>query len=237
MGIHLRIIYDNNALNEEFQADWGFSCLVTGLKKSILFDTGADGKILLHNMEKLTVDPNSIDAVVISHDHYDHTGGLKALTQKNRRLEVWFPQFFSDTFKEALHSEKVKSVPVDRFQEICPGAFTTGVISGWINEQSLIVSSSQGPVLITGCAHPRITRIMEQAREKTGKELYAVLGGFHLAGFEQEEIMEIIEEFKATGVKKAGPCHCSGEDARRLFSREYGKGFLNLSAGKEVDFP
>ncbi|MBN1272693.1 MAG: MBL fold metallo-hydrolase [Candidatus Aminicenantes bacterium] len=236
-NIRLQIVYDNRALNENFQADWGFSCLVTGLEKSILFDTGANGKILLHNMENLGISPQNIDVVLLSHDHYDHTGGLETLAAKNPRVEVWFPHFFSGPFREKIQAIKTKPVPVEEYQEICPGAFTTGVISGWINEQSLVLSFSKGFILITGCAHPRITRIMEQVREKTQKNLYAVLGGFHLAGFEKNEILEIIQEFKNTGVQKAGPCHCSGDEARKFFLQEYGKDFLDLSAGKEVVFP
>ena len=235
--LSITITYDSNIYDPKLHANWGFSCFVTGLEKSILFDTGANGKILLHNMESLDILPQNIDVVLLSHDHYDHTGGLDAILAKNPQIEVWFPHFFSSPFQEKLQVLKTKPVPVEEYQEICPGVFTTGVISGWINEQSLILSSSRGFILITGCAHPRITRIMEQVRNKTGKNLYAVLGGFHLAGFEQNEILEIIREFKDTGVKKAGPCHCSGDEAQHLFSQEYGKDFLDLSAGKEVNFP
>jgi len=49
----MTIVYDNTALGENLRADWGFSCFIQGLKKSILFDTGTDGKILLSNMDKL----------------------------------------------------------------------------------------------------------------------------------------------------------------------------------------
>ena len=72
------IIYDNTSARPELQADWGFSALVEAKGKRILFDTGADGRILLSNMEKLKIDPKEIEDVFISHLHWDHTGGLSA---------------------------------------------------------------------------------------------------------------------------------------------------------------
>lgn len=72
-ALRMTIVYDNNALQERLAADWGFSCLVKGLEKSILFDTGRDGRTLLSNMEKLGISPAEIDLVFLSHEHKDHT--------------------------------------------------------------------------------------------------------------------------------------------------------------------
>ena len=75
----LTILYDNEAWNKNLKSDWGFSCLIETPGKNILFDTGASGKILLSNMRKLSIDPSIVDAVFISHRHWDHTGGISAL--------------------------------------------------------------------------------------------------------------------------------------------------------------
>jgi len=72
----ITIIYDNEVWKEGLRADWGFSCLVEAYNKKILFDTGANGSILLDNMRKLDINPTEIDDVFISHAHWDHTGGL-----------------------------------------------------------------------------------------------------------------------------------------------------------------
>jgi len=68
------IIYDNTVYKEDLQPDWGFSALVEveGTPK-ILFDTGANGEILLNNMGRLNIDPASIEELFISHAHFDHT--------------------------------------------------------------------------------------------------------------------------------------------------------------------
>jgi len=232
--IGLTVVYDNNPFKKGLQADWGFSCYIKGLEKSILFDTGKNGQILLSNMGALDIRPEEIDLVVLSHDHLDHTGGLEKLLKKNPKVEVWLPEFFASSFKELVRSHGAGVAEVDRFHRICKGAFTTGVISGWIKEQSLILDLPQGLVLITGCAHPRITQIISLTQDLLSKDIYLALGGFHLAGYQDEEMGEIISQFRARGVKKVGPCHCSGENSRVLFAQEYKEDFVEVGVGKEI---
>jgi 7,8-dihydropterin-6-yl-methyl-4-(beta-D-ribofuranosyl)aminobenzene 5'-phosphate synthase len=57
------------------------------------------------------------------------------------------------------------------------------------------------------------------------------MGGFHILDNTDEEILGIIAEFKSLGVRYAAPSHCSGERARKIFPREYGKRFIPLGAG------
>ena len=72
----ISIIYDNEAFDKSFKPDWGFSCLIEAFGRKILFDTGANGDILLGNMEKLNINPVLVDMIFISHAHWDHIGGL-----------------------------------------------------------------------------------------------------------------------------------------------------------------
>jgi 7,8-dihydropterin-6-yl-methyl-4-(beta-D-ribofuranosyl)aminobenzene 5'-phosphate synthase len=64
-AIQISVVYDNIHCDQNLKTDWGFSCFVEGLEKSILFDTGANGQILLSNMEKIGIRPEDIDVVVI----------------------------------------------------------------------------------------------------------------------------------------------------------------------------
>jgi len=64
--MRVTIIYDNTAFRKDLQADWGFSALVEIKERKILFDTGADGRILLSNMEKLKINPEEIKELRIS---------------------------------------------------------------------------------------------------------------------------------------------------------------------------
>jgi len=70
----ITVIYGNTAFREDLQADWGFAALIEAANTpKILFDTGANGRILLSNMKKLGIAPALIDEVFISHAHFDHT--------------------------------------------------------------------------------------------------------------------------------------------------------------------
>lgn len=230
----LTIIFDNQPFNPELQPSWGFSCVIKGLDRTILFDTGSQGETLLSNMAHMNIRPQEIDVVFLSHDHKDHTGGLSHLLEKHSQLEVWLPEFFPSQLKESIRSQGASVVEVENFRKICGGAFTTGVIQGWIKEQSLILDTPQGLVVITGCAHPRIVRILSTVKNLIPKDIYLALGGFHLAGFEDKEINDIIENFRNIGVKKVAPSHCSGEEARRLFSQDYKDDFIPSGLGKRI---
>lgn len=233
-SIQITIVYDNNPFDEKLDKDWGFSCFIKGLEKSILFDTGTNGRILLSNMEKIGIRPEDVDLVFLSHDHRDHTGGLDALLEQNHKIEVWLPEFFSSSFKNVIEKRGASVAEVDNFQQICRGAYSTGVISGWIREQSLILDTDKGIILITGCAHPRITNIITKAKRLLKKDIHLVFGGFHLAAFYENEINGIIDHFRKSGVKKVGPGHCSGDEARRLFAEEYKDDFIEIGVGKEI---
>ena len=107
-----------------------------------------------------------------------------------------------------------------------------------IKEQSLIVTSSQGLVVITGCAHPGVVNIVRKAKDMLAeKPVYLVIGGFHLAGAATPQIESVIEGFRQLGVRKVAPCHCSGDETRKLFREEYEENYINSGAGKIITLP
>ena len=163
------IIYDNTAFKKDLQADWGFSALVEAKERKILFDTGANGKILLSNMEKLKIDPKRIEDVFISHLHGDHTGGLSSFLRLNNRVKLWIPSYFSEA-KNAREFTEMKK-PTKLYE----GIYSTGELEGI--EQSLCVETEKGIVIIAGCSHPRMEHILETASQ-FGK-VYGIIGGLH----------------------------------------------------------
>jgi 7,8-dihydropterin-6-yl-methyl-4-(beta-D-ribofuranosyl)aminobenzene 5'-phosphate synthase len=92
--LSITVSYDNNPYKERLTAAWGFSCVIRGTEKTILFDTGGDGSILLANMEELGINPKEIDLVVLSHIHGDHVGGLSSFLEKNPEVVVYLPKSF-----------------------------------------------------------------------------------------------------------------------------------------------
>jgi 7,8-dihydropterin-6-yl-methyl-4-(beta-D-ribofuranosyl)aminobenzene 5'-phosphate synthase len=86
-------------------------------------------------------------------------------------------------------------------------------------------------VIITGCAHPGIVQMVEQAIRLTGDPVYLVVGGFHLGQTSQSRITGIVESFKEMGVEKVAPSHCTGNQAIEMFREAYGDAFIDAGAG------
>jgi 7,8-dihydropterin-6-yl-methyl-4-(beta-D-ribofuranosyl)aminobenzene 5'-phosphate synthase len=124
---------------------------------------------------------------VLSHVHRDHTGGLKDFLSLNSTIEVWLPYFFTSDFKDSIRAAGARVVEIKESGKICEGAHTSGVIEGWIKEQSLIMDTENGLVLMTGCAHPGIAHIIARVRDMFKRDIFMALGGIHLAGFEEKK--------------------------------------------------
>jgi 7,8-dihydropterin-6-yl-methyl-4-(beta-D-ribofuranosyl)aminobenzene 5'-phosphate synthase len=230
----IKVIYDNNPYMEGLGTAWGFSALITGTEKTILFDTGGDGSLLLSNMKKLAIEPNNIDVIVLSHIHDDHTGGLTGFLQKNHNVTVFMPESFPKKFKENVQKYGAQVVDVNQPLKICENVHSTGQLGILIKEQALIIRTKAGLIVITGCAHPGIVKIVTTAKDLMKDEVLLVMGGFHLEWATKSRIEKIISAFKQLDVRYVGPCHCTGEKARNLFEKHFGKNYINIGAGKVI---
>ncbi len=184
------VVYDNESA-DGFLSGWGFSCYVeSGV--SVLFDTGWDGNILIHNLELAGIE--DFDYIFLSHQHWDHIGGLNHVIDRTSFVVV--PKSFSKNLKREI-GRKAELIEVSEMAEIGEGIYSTGELGTRVKEQSLIVRLGDGFFVITGCSHPGLDVILERA-EVLGR-LRGVMGGFH--GFERIEILKKYE--------LVVPCHCT----------------------------
>ncbi len=243
--VNIITLFDNYEYNPALKTGWGFSCLIkinTDLHKlenkptQILFDTGADSETLLFNMEKLDINPMNINTVILSHIHQDHVGGLDGFLERNGNVKVYIPSSFPNSMREKIKSYGGEYINISNSTKILEEVYSTGELGIWIKEQSLIISTNKGLVVITGCAHPGIVNIIKRAKEIFPKEqVYLVMGGFHLSGTSDFELKSIIKDFKKLEVQKAAPCHCSGDETRQLFKEEYQDNFIENGVGKIIN--
>ena len=233
--IKMTIVYDNYVHQEGTTADWGFGCFIEGYDKTILFDTGWHGNILLANIDTLNVELDSLDVVVLSHNHGDHTGGLSSVLSRNPNVSVYIGTSYISEFSPFISAVGGTSIAVDEPVEICEHVYSTGELEGPVLEQSLIFDTDEGLVVITGCSHPGIVNILHRAKEVLDKDIFLVFGGFHLGGHTDAEVNQIIQEFIELGVENCGPTHCTGDNAIALFSMIYGDNYIPTGTGKVIE--
>ena len=254
--ISIIVTYDNNPCEQGLNTDWGFAAFITGTNKTILFDTGPPtANSLLDNMQKLAIEPDGIDVVVLSHIHGDHTGGLGSFLEKNSNVTIYLPKSFPKKFKDNARNSGAKIIEVNpvrsktstspegmpfghnevnKSERICENVYSTGRLGKWIKEQSLIIRTDKGLVVIIGCAHPGIVKIINTVKNIMDDDIFLVMGGFHLEWATKGRIEKIISIFKQLGVSHVGPCHCSGHKARSLFEKHFGSNYINIGAGKVI---
>ncbi len=229
----ISVAYDSLALARGFATGWGFACVISGGERTILFDTGQQGDALLHNLKALNVSPNQIDLVVVSHDHADHTGGLLSFLTENSQVIVYLPPSFSKGSLGAVQGTGANAVIVNDARRICKNVFTASDTKN-VPEQYLVMKTSNGLVLVTGCAHPGIVRIATKAREFFEDKIDLALGGFHLFRSADEEIRKTVGGLRDVGVARVAPCHCTGNKAIRVFKEVYGDAFIEIGVGSTL---
>lgn len=233
-SIRLTIVYDNRLADPRLRSACGFACWIELGDTVVLFDTGGDGAILLGNLAALGYNPDEIDIVVLSHAHDDHTGGLQALLDANDHLVVYLPAGFPESLK-ARGRGRATLVEVEGPLEITSGVRSLGPMGASPVEQSLALQGTQGVIVITGCAHPGIAAIVAAARERG--RIHLVLGGFHLVDRSAATIESVIEQLQGLEVGQIAPCHCTGDEAIRMFAAAFGSGFLEVGAGTALEVP
>ena len=230
----IKILFDSDALDNRFLTGWGVSYLIDG---RILFDTGDKSSSLLRNMKKIDVDISNLKTVVISHDHWDHRGGLWGVLKENPKLKVYACPNFSRRFKNKVKSCGGQLIEADKFTPITKNVYTTGEIGGtyagrYMPEQALVSRTRKGMTILTGCAHPGIINIIENVKQNISGSIYLALGGFHLMGRHKKTIRPIVNKFKWLNIKKVAPTHCTGKGARDLFKKAYRDNFIEVKVGQ-----
>lgn len=231
------IIFDNYTVNEELSTDWGFGAVIKTPSNTILFDTGGNRSLLLANMEKMKINPKEINIVILSHVHQDHVGGLDGFLSINNDVEVYIPVSFPDHIRNNIQSHNASYHDVAESQQICSYVYTTGELGDQIIEQSVILDTKEGLVIITGCAHPGIVNITRQTKQIfPTKNVHLIMGGFHLLRHSDPNLRNILEKLRQLGVKQVAPSHCSGGRTRILFEEEYKDNYIDSGAGKKYTF-
>jgi 7,8-dihydropterin-6-yl-methyl-4-(beta-D-ribofuranosyl)aminobenzene 5'-phosphate synthase len=250
-------VYDEGSLERtSLIGARGISILIEADGERTLFDTGMRGNYLMHNMDALGIDADTIDRVVISHMHRPHTGGLAAFLERRKgTIDVIVPSpmdmrrtFLGITMGKAglppEASAKARISTVDEWMRLSDHLSVTGTVpaigapaDAQIEENALVLMTKNGPVLICGCCHRGITDMMAYVRETTGRKVTAVIGGIHTTGMKRNNVHEIAGTLKENGPPALYLSHCTGQTQRTYLREKLGlTAVKEFYAGTEIQF-
>ncbi|MBN1293463.1 MAG: MBL fold metallo-hydrolase [Candidatus Latescibacteria bacterium] len=275
--ITITVLVENTVSREELKAEHGLSVWIETRDGNILWDTGQT-TLLIDNAQKLGIPLDTTDFIVLSHGHYDHTGGLLQVLLMAPQAQVYghpglFVQRYSQNKKSAYTVNPIGS-PVQKELiesrcgslnlcsgpvEILPGIFTTGEIPRETffedtggdffldtacskpdripDDQALYIESSQGIIVLLGCAHSGVVNTLDYVSKHTGSDkIFAVLGGMHLLRASQERLEATAEAFTRYDVRMIAPCHCSGIRAVTFIKSKFPDRFIECSTGSRYIF-
>jgi 7,8-dihydropterin-6-yl-methyl-4-(beta-D-ribofuranosyl)aminobenzene 5'-phosphate synthase len=232
-----RIVVDNYS-EGRIEAAWGLSILVETPGANVLFDTGPSSNILETNLEALGIDPESIDCVVISHEHSDHVSGLRFIASASPGIDVYVPPPSLEFFKKKFSGLEINFVGIDDGKEICRDVFIVGPLYGPPFEQSLaIILENERIALFLGCCHPKAINLAMKTMKGLGQKLYSVVGGFHMGGASSNECRETVKYLLGLGAEWIMPIHCSGEYIRLFVKKNLGGSWIRRCAGEKIQLP
>lgn len=233
----MTIVFDNDPGLPGLPTLWGFAAVIQTPGRTLLFDTGSNGRVLLSNMAALGLEPASVDLLFLSHPHWDHIGGLDSFLEVNPRTTVVVHGGFSQHLIRDLRALCGELIVVGAApQPLGPGIFSTGMLDSEPPEQALILDTEGLTAAVSGCAHPGMERIVERAKSFLEKKVDWAIGGFHLMYADAAAIAGSIASLQNLGVEYVVPTHCTGDEAKAAFRRAYGERCLAGGVGRRIEF-
>lgn len=256
--------------NESLIGESGVSYLIKTDDATILFDLGCNERdenpsTLQKNMNRLGIKLEDIDIIVISHNHCDHVGGCKweekntfSLTnfqQSMKQMPVYTPS--------GMEYPGLKTIYAPLPTKIAKGVATIGFIHNPvfvadIEEQALAINvENKGVVIISGCGHQSIEKILQRTSKMLDVPIYGVLGGFHYPMEEgrnitwlykyfvvgklpwerlsAEDVVKNCELLKAASVKLVGlSAHDSSDKSISIFKQNFPASYVDIKVGEKI---
>ncbi|QQS29471.1 MAG: MBL fold metallo-hydrolase [Sphingobacteriales bacterium] len=269
-------LIDWHAESADLKTEAGVSYLIKAGNRTILFDLGynpdeQEPSPLMHNMQKLGVSIDDIDMIFISHNHFDHVGGIKWMKNNtfslgNTQIELGNKRIFTPIDMTYPGQQPINTqIPQLLDSGIATiGAIPAELIIGRIEEQALAINiKDKGILLIVGCSHQTIPKIIKRTKDIFSEPIYAIVGGLHFPIPEgrlkmmgglidaqrigsgngpfdqltQKDVDDNIKMIKDQNIQLIGVGgHDSSDEVIAQFEREFGDAYRYVKVGKQIVF-
>lgn len=257
---------DRDVTVDGLKRAWGFTALIKYDGKTILFNTGGNEEILKNNFQVLGIKPQQIDAVVISHQHWEMYQALGFIMKENPKLPIYTTGVVIQLLRKENPgwAKNLKNVSMD--EQITPNIYFQTLKSGprrggpfGIYEVHIVLKTDQGLVIFQGCGHPQILNIVNQSKALTGADkVNLVAGGTRLLrpgtrvqikdsgedflipqmNYNSDEYYkQLMVDLKYAGVEYVMPTHCTLEPAEGIFKQTFADKYINHTLGAVLEFP
>ena len=278
MKTRITILCENTAIPAKgILGEHGFAACIETAAKQYLFDTG-QGNTLLHNAAALGIDLARLNKIMLSHGHFDHTGGLAQVLGRTGPIDVHaHPDIFLKRFAliKARRTNTLKpihnpasAVKLKRlgarlvfntaFTQIDRNLYLTGEVprssafekpdsrlvikkGGKLcpdllkDDQSAILKTKKGLVVIFGCAHSGMINTLQHIRQHLPDDkIYMVIGGTHLGFSRDAQVAESIDCLRSFAIEKIGVSHCTGAKASLQLMNAFREKFFFANAGSSI---
>ena len=227
MPTTILVLVDNTSYSS-LRSEWGWSVYISSPSWRIIFDADTDPSILEYNMSILNVGVNDIDFGILSHHHRDHSGGFRLLGSRRRRFKVYVPPGSLEYLLEWGLDVVTVREPLEVASNLwIIGPLKSGILAG-LTELAIAVETSKGVIVVTGCSHPGLDKIVGKALETIGvDEAYMVIGGFHNAS--RKAIDRV-----ASKCTYLAPGHCTPDKVKEYIKKRYMEKYVPVYAGLKI---
>jgi len=235
---------------KEFFTEHGLSLFIEDKDKNILFDTGQSDKFIL-NAKKLNIDLNKVDTIILSHGHYDHTGGLPGILKIKSNIPIIaHPLAIEGKYSSGGGKIHFIGIPLKKqwnfqftkiFKKVAENIYFLGEIEEkyelpethffkdkegkehdtFKDDTSIIIKGSKGISVICGCCHKGLINTIEKAKEYFNENIDKILGGFHLKDPKSVLMEDTIEYLKDINPNFLGLSHCTSEEVSKIFLEKF----------------
>lgn len=234
--VKIIVIVDDRVGESILKNAHGLSLYIEYNNLYLLFDLGPSSDVLQYNVEKLEIDIELVDSIIISHSHVDHFNGIPHVGWVSPFLQIYIPYDSMNSIGKFAKQNSLKPLEVIDWINPWNKIFISKPIYGPPWEHFLVLKTSNGLIVFSGCMHPGVDKTLSEITSYLNDEIYSIIGGFHLANAPDNIVYStidiLIDKYR---VSKIAPLHCSGDLFRNILKNKFFDKYIDAYTGSVIE--